>query len=95
MFRLTVSLGAVTLEIRQRSSTSITVGWTQASGTVTHYDLQVAHKERGVMTSMDTIDAYVTRAVLRLVWPFDGIVQFFFNWVTWSPPKYVLPIIFS
>ena len=54
-----MSLGTVTLEIRQRSRTSITVGWTQASGTVSYYELQVAHKERGVMTSMDTIDAYV------------------------------------
>ena len=36
-----------------------------------------------------------TRAVLRLVWPFDGLYKTKFNWITWSPPKYFLPIIFS
>ena len=55
-----MSLGAVTLEIRQRSSTAITVGWTRATGTVTYYELQVAHKDRGIITSTDTIEAYVS-----------------------------------
>lgn len=43
----TMSLGTVTLEVKQRSTTSITVRWMQASGEVTYYELQLVPKDGG------------------------------------------------